>query len=209
MSTKRALRAAAIAATISMSALTLSSGPAFAAPGGPTPPPCPNCNGGPAPGGGAPGHEQQAPQSHEPPQAPQSSAPQSPQSHEPQSPQSSAPQSPQSSEPPSATIQCTAEPAIQRATEQPRPRTRLAERNATERPEFCSVERAGLAPIERAEQKAAGGAVDAAPAPALHTARCVPQRECGRGRPDGCARRLQHRGPRRTPTAAGARARLE
>ncbi|MGA9360955.1 MAG: hypothetical protein WBW75_24060, partial [Mycobacterium sp.] len=67
MSTKRAVRAAAIAATISMSALTLSTGPAFAAPGAPTPPPCPNCNGGPAPGGPAPGgHEPQGPQTHEP-----------------------------------------------------------------------------------------------------------------------------------------------
>ena len=104
MSTKRAVRAAAIAATISMSALTLSSGPAFA---DPTQPPCPNCNGGTHPGGpaGGPSHEPQAPQSHEP-----------------QSPQSSAPQSPQT--------QRAAKPAIQppprerpeqRAAEQPRP----------------------------------------------------------------------------------------
>lgn len=105
MSTKRAVRAAAIAATISMSALTLSSGPAFA---DPTQPPCPNCNGGTHPGGpaGGPSHEPQEPQSHGPqshgPQSPQSSAPQSPQTHEPQSPQSSAPPSPQSSAPPSS-----------------------------------------------------------------------------------------------------------
>jgi hypothetical protein len=101
MSTKRAVRAAAIAATISMSALTLSAGPAFA---DPSQPPCPNCNGGAHPGGGGPNsgpsHEPQgpAPQSHEPP-SPQSSAPPSPQSHEPPSPQSSAPGAPSSGPP--------------------------------------------------------------------------------------------------------------
>jgi hypothetical protein len=109
MSTKRAVRAAAIAATISMSALTLSAGPAFA---DPSQPPCPNCNGGAHPGGGGPNsgpsHEPQspAPQSHEPPSpqssappSPQSSAPPSPQSHEPPSPQSSAPGAPSSGPP--------------------------------------------------------------------------------------------------------------
>jgi hypothetical protein len=100
MSTKCAVRAAAIAATISMSALTLSSGPAFA---DPTQPPCPNCNGGTHPGGpaGGPSHEPQGPQSHEP-QSPQSSAPQSPQSSAPPSSQSSAPASTPSSAPPSS-----------------------------------------------------------------------------------------------------------
>jgi hypothetical protein len=109
MSMKRAVRAAAIAATISMSGLTLSAGPAFA---DPSQPPCPNCNGGGHPGGGGPNsgpsHEPQspAPQSHEPPSpqssappSPQSSAPPSPQSHEPPSPQSSAPGAPSSGPP--------------------------------------------------------------------------------------------------------------
>ena len=140
MSTKRAVRAAAIAATISMSALTLSAGPAFA---DPSQPPCPNCNGGAHPGGGGPdsgpSHEPQspAPQSHEPP-SPQSSAPPSPQSSAPPSPQSTSRQ---------ARKQRAGRPE-QRSAEQPRPRIQrpawCAERDATEWPELCAVERAEL-----------------------------------------------------------------
>ena len=113
MSTKRAVSAAALAATISMSALTFGTGFAPAAPGGPTPPPCPNCNGGPGPGGPAPAADRATSRrarratsrkTHKPtppqnPQSQQPNAPQNPQTHEPQGPQTSAPQGPQTSAP--------------------------------------------------------------------------------------------------------------
>ncbi|MGZ4564455.1 MAG: MAP_0585 family protein, partial [Mycobacterium sp.] len=53
MSMKRVVSAAAVAAGLSISAVTLNAGSAFAAPLDP-PPPCPNCHGG-GGGGGNPG----------------------------------------------------------------------------------------------------------------------------------------------------------
>ncbi len=127
MSTKRAVGAAALAASISVSALTVGTGLAPAAPMDPTPGPCPNCTHGPAPGGG-PTHEPQGPQSHEP-QNPQTNEPQSPQTNEPQNPQTTAPPSAPSSAPetpPGASTQ--GRRARRRARRAPRAQRRRARR---------------------------------------------------------------------------------
>ena len=96
MSMKRVVGAAAVAASVGISALTLNPGFVHSAPLDPTPPPCPNCHGG-GPAGG-PGEGSQNPRA---PETPQTTEPPRTQSTPPPNTQSTPPPGTHSSVPPS------------------------------------------------------------------------------------------------------------
>ncbi len=118
MSMKRVVGAAAVAAALGISALTLNPGIAYS---DPTPPPGPTNHGGPGGGGGAP---QNPPQTHEPPstqatQPPATHSTQSPATQSTEPPATHSTQSPatQSTQPPATH---STEPSPTHSTESPR-----------------------------------------------------------------------------------------
>jgi hypothetical protein len=109
MSMKRVVGAAAVAAGLGISAITLNPGIAYS---DPTPPPGPTSHGGPGGGGGAP---QSPPQPHEPPStqatqppATHSTQPPAPQSTEAPAPHSTEPPAPHSTQPPAQSTEAPA-----------------------------------------------------------------------------------------------------
>jgi hypothetical protein len=121
MSTKRVVSAAAVAAGLGISALTLDTGFANSAPMDP-PPPCPNCHGGGGGGGGGgnPGSPGGAPGAgSQTPQAPPTTEPPATHSTAPPATQSTQPPATQSTEPPAT--QTT--PSWTRGSESPRTET--------------------------------------------------------------------------------------
>ena len=235
MSMKRVVGAAAVAASVGLSAMTQNAGFAYAVP---LDPPCPNCNSG--PGGGpqepatttvAPNTERTEPRS-EPPSTQSSAAP---------STQSSAAPSTQSTETQSYAEHCGAQhtkhhrapahraPRRVQRTEHHRVQHRKHRR--VQHTKHHSASSTGSTSASSTGSSTASSSTTAsstesttasstqnkplvAPSTQPPHPPYVPQRRfrsgyCGNWRSRGCVCRLQHRGPRRAASAAGARVRLE
>ena len=221
MSMKRVVGAAAVAASVGLSAMTQNAGFAYAVP---LDPPCPNCNSG--PGGWpqepptttvAPNTEPRGGERSEPPSTQSSAAP-STQSSAAPSTQSSAAPSTQSTE--TQTTQSTAAPSTQSSTTASSAPSATASSTesttASSTPSTDGVQHRKHHRVQHREhdgvqhtKQAVGCAEHPTASPALRSARRFRSGYCGNWRSHRCVCRLQHRGPRRAAAAAGARVRLE
>ena len=224
MSMKRVVGAAAVAASVGLLAPTQNAGFAYAVP---LDPPCPNCNSGPGGWPQEPATTTVAPANTEPrggersePPSTQSTA-RRPAHKAARRPAHKAARRPARKAPKRRLRRALRRPARKAAP--PRPAHRAPPRPAQKarprpahRAHCTRVQHRKHDRVQHREhygvqhtQPAVGCAEHTTPSPALRSARRFRSGYCGSWRSRGCVCRLQHRGPRRAASAAGARVRLE